>query len=63
VALEIEVDEFGQRQLRQRLRLAAEPRFNDVPIVSQRGALGREGRLASSFALGVVIAQAPTYQS
>jgi hypothetical protein len=56
VAVEVVLDQLGERQLGQRLGVAAQPRLDHVPVVVERCGLRREGALAAADAVLVVVA-------
>jgi hypothetical protein len=59
VALEVERDELGERQVGHRRWLAAQLRFDDLAVIGERLGPRRERALAATDAVGVVPAEAP----
>jgi hypothetical protein len=59
VPLQVQLNELGERQLRERHRLSPQPRLDHVAVVLEGGALARERRLPATFAVSIVVAKAP----
>lgn len=58
VALEVELDELGESELRDGLG-AVQARLDHIAVVLHRGALGREGAAGLAGAVGVVVSKLP----